>query len=61
MKSNLNLRDNEENTALLLAIQKQGSEIEKILIAAGANVNIKNFRKKNAILYAIVRRDVTLP
>lgn len=42
IKENLEIRDHQQNTPLMLATQKNNAKIAEILILAGADVNAKN-------------------
>lgn len=49
----LNLRDNEGNTALLYAIQYRRHSTVKVLIDAGADLNVENHMGKTPLLVAL--------
>lgn len=49
---NLNETNNEQNTSLHLAVQQNEIEIAKLLIDAGANVNLQNQIQDSPFLYA---------
>ena len=57
---NLNMRDKEENTILILVAQRGYAKAVKALIKAGANVNLQNKDGNSALIWAAYHGDLNL-
>ena len=56
----LNIKNKEGDTALILATINNHKEIVKLLIVAGADVNLKNNKGNNALLYASLNKNIDI-
>ena len=54
----INIRDNNENTALIIASYKENIEIVKSLLDYGAEVNIKNNKGYTALILASYKGNI---
>lgn len=55
---NLNYKDSNQDTILILAIKKKNINLAKLLINAGANVNEKNNHGNTALTWAIFKGSI---
>jgi len=54
----INIKDNNENTALIIASYKENIEIVKSLLDHGAGVNIKNNKGYTALILASYKGNI---
>jgi len=59
-RADLNIQDENGNTALILAIQRNYIDIVKLLIEEGANLNIVNSNNVTALIYAVIKNKIDI-